>query len=146
MNAVIEAAIATWSLPERVKRLSLPSYRYHGDDLDDLTVMVAQSGESLAGVGAWMRARLADLPDGRTGLLLHGLYVHPDSMGRGIGRALLAAAQRDARDQGLDGLLVKAQADARGFFERRGLLHLPVRDATRDYPHRYWLAADAAMD
>ena len=33
VNQVIEAAVMTWDLTERVKRLSLPSYRYNAHDL-----------------------------------------------------------------------------------------------------------------
>jgi len=44
-----------------------------------------------------------------------------------------------ARAQGCDGVLVKAQADAEGFFGSQGLQKLPVLQPNRDYPHRYWL-------
>ena len=40
-NAVIEAAMMTWSLPKRLKRLSLSSYRYDPTDLEHLTLMGA---------------------------------------------------------------------------------------------------------
>ncbi|MBF0257129.1 MAG: GNAT family N-acetyltransferase, partial [Gammaproteobacteria bacterium] len=39
---------------------------------------------------------------------------------------------------GMNGLLVKAQADAVGFFSSHGFSHLPVTDQRRDYPHRWW--------
>jgi hypothetical protein len=58
---------------------------------------------------------------------------------------LLDAAATAARDQGMDGLLVKAQADASGFFAARGLQRLAVDDPARDYPYRYWLAARPAV-
>ena len=57
----------------------------------------------------------------------------------GVGGRLLAAAAAAARDQGCDGLLVKAQADAVGFFEARGLDRLAVEGVEQDYPRRFWL-------
>jgi GNAT superfamily N-acetyltransferase len=141
VNGVIERAIAHWPLPERVKRLSLPSYRYHAHDLIHLDLVVSEDDQNrLVGLAAWEPAHPRDLPAGRTGLLLHGLYVDPVYQRRGTGRRLLEAATAAARTQGLDGVLVKAQADAHKFFEAQGLRRLPVEDPSRDYPHRFWLA------
>lgn len=141
LNGVIERAVMTWRMAERVKRLSLPSYRYQAHDLDHLHLVVAEdTSHAIVGVAAWEPATPRDLPNGQRGLLLHGLYVDPEHQYRGIGSALLDAAIMATREAGFDGLLVKAQADARGFFARRGLQHLPVEDPARDYPYRFWLA------
>ena len=142
INGIVERAIATWQLPERVKRLSLPSYRYHAHDLVHLHLMVAENADhALVGVAAWEAANPHDLPAGQSGLLLHGLYVDPARQHRGVGSQLLDATAAAARAQGFDGVLVKAQADANGFFETRGLQRLPVEDAARHYPQRFWLPA-----
>jgi hypothetical protein len=83
INGVIERAIATWQLPERVKRLSLPSYRYHMHDLVHLHLVVAEDDDHvLVGVAAWEPANPRDLPAGKNGLLLHGLYVDPSHQHR----------------------------------------------------------------
>ena len=141
LNGVVERAVMTWRMAERVKRLSLPSYRYHARDLDHLHLVVAEDPlHAIVGVAAWEPATPRDLPDGRRGLLLHGLYVDPAHQRRGLGSVLLDAATVAARTAGYDGVLVKAQADASGFFAGRGLPPLPVRDPARDYPHRFWLA------
>ena len=42
VNAVVERAVMTWKLPERVKRLAMPSYRYAGCDLKYLHIVVAE--------------------------------------------------------------------------------------------------------
>ncbi len=141
VNAVIERAVMTWNLPERVKRLTLPSYRYHPHDLDHLHIVVAEdAGRALLGVAAWEPASARDLPAGKTGLLLHGLYVDPDRQRAGVGSRLLDAAVNAAREQGFDGLLVKAQPAAEVFFLARGLERVPAVDLARDYPHRLWKA------
>ena len=140
LNAVIEAAVMGWNLPERVKRLSLPSYRYQEHDLDHLRLLIAETGtDGIVGVAAWEPAAAGDAPTGAKAMLLHGLYVAPRRQLGGIGTRLLEAAATAARQAGCDGLLVKANPDAQGFFAHRGLDRLLVEDPTRDYPYRYWL-------
>ena len=138
INRVIEAAFMTWDLPERVKRLSLPSYRYDEMDLRHLQLMLAERDGEVLGVAAWEPAEAADCPPGRRGLLLHGLYVDPERMRRGLGARLLQAARGAAAAQGYDGVLVKAQAASVGFFERQGAQSLSVEDAARHYARRFW--------
>jgi GNAT superfamily N-acetyltransferase len=139
VNRVIEAAIMTWNLPERVKRLSLPSYRYNALDFEHLQMAVAVDADGrILGVAGWEPAEPRDCPAGKTGLLLHGLYVDPAASRQGIGARLLDAAASAARNAGMDGLLVKAQEDAVGFFLRQGLRALPVEDRARHYANRLW--------
>jgi len=67
-NAVIEAAIMTWQLPDRVKRLSLPSYRYDSNDLAHLTLVGAvDEADAIVGVVSWEAASASDTPNGVRG-------------------------------------------------------------------------------
>jgi GNAT superfamily N-acetyltransferase len=144
LNAVIERAVSTWDLPDRVKRLSLPLYRYDAHDLDTLdAVLIESAGRRIVGVAAWEPAEVADTPDGSPGLLLHGLYVDPGLARQGLGTRLLQAAEEAARVRGVAGVLVKAQRDAEGFFLSRGFEPLPVRDPDRHYPRRLWKPLDS---
>lgn len=139
INRLIEAAVMGWKLPERVKRLSLSSYRYQPLDLEHLQLVVAENGDAqIVGVAAWEPADPRDTPDSASGLLLHGLYVQPEQQHRGIGSQLLQAAEQAARQQGCQGLLVKAQQDAQDFFSARGLQRLAVDDPARHYANRFW--------
>ncbi len=139
VNGLIEAAVMGWALPERVKRLSLASYRYDQHDLSFLELAVAETAyPGPIGVAAWEPADSADVPDGGAALLLHGLYVAPDRQRKGVGTCLFEMAEQAAIRKRLDGVLVKAQVDAAGFFRGLGLEQLPVRNPERDYPHRYW--------
>jgi hypothetical protein len=51
---------------------------------------------------------------------------------------LFQAAERAAREHRRDGLLVKAQKDATGFFIAQGMSAVAVDDARRDYANRFW--------
>jgi GNAT superfamily N-acetyltransferase len=140
VNTLIEAAIMTWDLPERVKRLALPSYRYQAHDLAYLTVIIAESliGDIL-GVAACEPADSADTPTDCQALLLHGIYVDPAQHRKGIGSRLLAGAIQAGRQGGFDALLVKANKNAQNFFLAQGLTPLTVTHSGRDYPYRFWL-------
>lgn len=139
-NAVIESCVMGWNLPDRVKRLSLRSYRYTAYDLAHFEIVLAESsGAGVTGVAAWEPAAPADLPDDQSGLLLHGLYVSPQFQNHGIGGLLVSAALAAVRREAMNGLLVKAQADASGYFRSHGFIRLPVENEKRDYPHRWWL-------
>lgn len=138
VNALIQRAVAGWLLPERVRRLIMPSYCYHEADLTCLDLLAARVNGAIVGVAAWEDAPVRELPAGSRGLLLHGLYVDPPWQGRGVGRTLFEAACEAARRRGFDGVLVKARPEAAGFFAAMGGQALPVVDPARDYPHRFW--------
>jgi len=141
INRIVAEAIATWDLPERVKRMSLPLYRYHASDLQHMRFVIAESREldDIFGLAAIEDADPAEGPE-REALLLHGIYVDPRHHRQGVGAMLFAAAERVAAADGASGMLVKAQADAVPFFEACGYGKLPILDPVRDYAHRYWKA------
>lgn len=141
VNQVVESAVMTWGLPDRVKRLSLPTYRYGVQDLDHLHLkLVEQSDVGIVGIAALEPAAVPDSPPGMRCILLHGIYVASACHRRGIGRQLVEVAEAAAAHGGYDGVLVKAQPSAVGFFEALGFQKLAVRDVRRDYPHRLWKA------
>ena len=138
VNMIIDMAVATWDTTDRVKRLAGPVYRYSPGDFDNMWVMVAEDDDGvLLGMAALEEADKDDLPVPGRGLLLHGIFITPVAMGRGVGRALMETSAGIALQMGYRGLLVKAVRQSRGFFERCGLSACdPVDDS--DYPHRYW--------
>lgn len=139
INRIIERAIMTWELPERVKRLSLPCYRYDEQDLKTGELVVIEDRQGcITGVAAWEQAAPRDTPKGYRALQLHGIYVDPAHQHEGIGGRLILAAEQAAILNGYDGLLVKAQSGAAGFFLAQGMQPMEVEDTRRDYTHRYW--------
>ena len=81
LNRVEADAIATWDLPERVKRLALPSYSYQAHDLEHLTLLLAEAAEGPLGVAAWEPADPADAPPGARALLFPSI----SRQGAGLG-------------------------------------------------------------
>ena len=139
INRVIETAVMTWVLPERVKRLSLRVYRYTRQDFKHLGMVVAENRrQQILGVAAWEEADPTDAPEGYRALLLHGLYVEPALHRQGIGRRLFNAAEAAVLECGCDGILVKAQQDATAFFASMEMCSLPATDPLRHYAHRFW--------
>ena len=143
INRVVEAALMSWPLPARVKRLSLPSYRYSAVDLEHLEMVVAlDRHQQIIGVAAWEEADTVDVPGDRKALLLHGIYVDPSCHRQGVGRELYRCAERAVRQYGYGGLLVKAQQSANGFFMSQGMSRLQAEDPSRHYTNRFWMNAD----
>lgn len=81
-------------------------------------------GEEPAGLALWFRTY--STWEGRPGLWLEDLYVEEWARGQGVGRRLVAALARLARDRGwarLD-LSVLDWNPARAFYDRLGFRHL----------------------
>jgi GNAT superfamily N-acetyltransferase len=143
INLVIEAAVMSWNLPERVKRLSLSSYRYTALDFKHLDMAVAEDDEkNIKGVAAWEPADGRDIPSGERALLLHGIYIEPSYHHRGVGSLLFHAAEQAVVDHSYSGLLVRAQEDAIAFFLAQGMIRLQVEDSARHYANRFWKSAE----
>ena len=139
INNVIDAAMDSWGLAERVKRISQPLYRYQSHDLEHLQILVAESGASgIVGVATLEQTPASGFPGAQTTSILHGLYVDPAYHGKGIGSRLLTRIEEIATLTDARGLLVKAQREAVGFFAQFDFETLPVEDESRDYPYRLW--------
>ena len=139
VNTLIAAAIDTWQLADRVKRISLPLYRYHEDDLRELQLVVADSGDDeIFGIAALEQVYATDIFEGLQTAMLHGIFVVPNLHRNGIGSRLLEKIERMAGFNGTGVLLVKARPEAISFFRDRGFRQLSTRDKSRDYPYQFY--------
>lgn len=137
-NDIVVAAIDSWEMKPRLRRLVSQTYQYDAGDFDTMRLFLLEEGEQAQAMLA-----VEDYPGDEVNLpdrilLLHGIYVRPERHGEGMGRQLLEATKTLARDGGFAGVLVKAHASASGFFQAMGMQELPVTDERRDYPHRFW--------
>jgi GNAT superfamily N-acetyltransferase len=107
-------AKAHWGYDAEFMRLSRPSLQVDPAAIDAGRVFVA--------------ADATDRPQGITSCALLGdgdvdlmhLFVEPAAIGRGIGRALFAAALAWVRAQGRTRLLIASDPHAAGFYRRLG--------------------------
>lgn len=109
---------------------------HHGDDAETDGAALARD---LLGDRPWMLGILAEVDGRPTGyaalhpagrlqrgersLNLHHLWVEPDRRGRGVARALVAAAEARAAEEGCAALLVSVEAEnaaARGLYAAAG--------------------------
>ncbi|WP_084467910.1 GNAT family N-acetyltransferase [Actinokineospora inagensis] len=74
-----------------------------------LLLWVVRAGERVVGT---VQLRLADYDNGRHRAELAKLIVHRDARGRGLGRALLAAAEEGALARGVTLLLLDTESDS----------------------------------
>ncbi|GAA0415130.1 GNAT family N-acetyltransferase [Streptomyces luteireticuli] len=89
---------------------------------DPVVDLVAEAADGVVGWACSGPCRDADLPAATDEL--YALYVRPDLIGTGVGRALYAAALQGARERGAvrQALWVlRDNARARRFYERAGL-------------------------
>jgi GNAT superfamily N-acetyltransferase len=137
INKVIEKAIMTWQLPERVKRLAMSSYYYNELDLDHMQLFAVEENGEIIAIASLEHAKERVDKD-RTGILLHGIYVDPAHQRMGIGEKLFRHVITVTREYGVDGILVKVQKDAEAFYRAQGFKKLDVGDPQRDFENRYW--------
>ena len=110
-------------------------------DFKALQIIVAHDGRNIVGIAAWETADRDETPGNASALLLHGLYVDPAHQRKGIGQQLFRAAESAMHDQNFDGLIVKAQESADGFFLSQGMYRLDPGDPGRHYANRFWKSA-----
>jgi GNAT superfamily N-acetyltransferase len=97
LNRVVEQAVMSWRLPDRVKRLALPSYRYSEFDMRHMEILVAVGPDkSLVGLAAWELSDKQKAFDDKTAILLHGIFVLPKHQRHGIGSHLLRMVEETA--------------------------------------------------
>jgi GNAT superfamily N-acetyltransferase len=140
VNAIIAAAIDSWPLPARLRRLSVPVLAYRDDDFDAYAIaLVHCAGRSEgAPVGVVARCLETSVADGSY-LFVHGLYLLPALQRRGIGRELLGRLEGEAVEARARGVLVKAERVALPFFLGAGYAQLaPGEGPGGDYPYRCW--------
>lgn len=143
INNIIELAISSWNLPQRVKRLSLSSYLYDELDLQHYTIFLAQVNNNTIGIISYEQAESKDVSLEKNVLFVHGLYVAPDFQRQGAGSFLIHAVEKIAKKNNLGGILIKAQKEAIPFYLKNKFMQIQATNARREYPERYWKSIES---
>jgi GNAT superfamily N-acetyltransferase len=111
LTDIAHAAKRHWGYPEAWIDLWRDDLTYTPERLERQQTFLAHEGDEILGV---LSLSSADPPE------LEGLWIDPGAIGRGIGTALLAAALEAAREGGAGELVIVADPNAIGFYERAG--------------------------
>jgi ribosomal protein S18 acetylase RimI-like enzyme len=130
-QALTRVEAAAWTpasgFPSVLDRVNDPFYTFFTDDSPPGEHLVAEAGAQLLG---YIRVRPATrLRENTHVLAIVGLAVDPGARGRGVGAALLAAAEQFARDRGgrkLSLRVLSTNGPALRLYERSGF----VREGT----------------
>jgi putative acetyltransferase len=121
---------------------------------DDSANHFRLDGDEVApGRGAFLVAYEESVPIGcgavrriETGVAeLKRMYVAPAMRGRGVGRALLAALEAEARRLGVTRLVLETgprQPDAIALYEREGFVHIEAFGEYKDHPLSVFMGKD----
>ena len=122
LTALSRRAKAQWGYDPELLRRWADDLRVTPEDIDRDAVLVAEVGDGPDPIVGF--ARVTTGPPSSTGeptpAQLKDLWVTPEDMGRGVGRALFAAACEVARTLPADQLVIVADPNAEGFYLRMG--------------------------
>lgn len=109
---------ASWGYDSAFMALSRPALAVGREEIARGDVWVAVNAAGITGVVALATGEPAGTLD------LGKLFVRPENLRRGVGRALLAHAIAEARRRGATRLTILADPNAAGFYEREGAKRL----------------------
>ena len=112
MSEIALAAKSHWGYPERWIRLWVPELTFSPSYFED--------NESWAAVIADQVAGFYTLQEKDSNAWLENLWIKPEFMGRGLGKALFAHAVELSRQRGYRQLRWESDPNALGFYERMG--------------------------
>jgi GNAT superfamily N-acetyltransferase len=124
LTAIAFAAKRHWGYPETWIEYWRPLLTVTPAFITAHETFVAREGDRILGFAALSRD---------VGMLfLEDLWVLPDEMGRGIGRALFRRAQQRARVLGFETIEIEADPNAAEFYERMGATRVGTNSTTID--------------
>jgi predicted N-acetyltransferase YhbS len=114
LTALCKRSKAHWGYDESFMQMSEAALTIAPAFIAANAVLVAEKDGEILGV-----ASVTPMEEDAAFDLVH-LFVEPDLMARGIGRALFDAAASRARERGGDTLIILSDPDAAAFYRRMG--------------------------
>lgn len=125
LTALCRRSKAHWGYDADFIRLSARSLAVTADSIATGRILVAERND-----GALLGLAAVTPMDQKGTYDLDKLFVEPEAIGSGVGRALLLAIRRLAREEGAERLSILADPNAAAFYERLGAVR--VGDAPSD--------------
>lgn len=131
LSRIACAAKAHWGYPAEWLEEWRPQLTITPDTLREIRVVVADDGAAVLGFSGTLVA-------GAKASLEH-LWIDPESMGRGVGRALYEEVLDAARSRGAELLEIESDPSAEPFYQKMGAVRVgtverPVRGEHRELP------------
>lgn len=114
---------AAWGYSEAFIEQCRDELRYTAEQIasERWSFVVAEDGEGILGLLALLQLAPNELPQQpEPDMELAGLFIEPDAMGKGVGRALMTVARDHARQYGALHLYIQSDPNAAGFYARMG--------------------------
>lgn len=124
LTAIAMRSKAHWGYDAAFLEACRPSLTVSADDCDSGSILVAVDESTVVGF-----AQVTGSPPVGE---LDDLWVDPDAMGKGAGRALFEAATAHARAAGFQALTIDADPHAESFYVRMGATHIGESRSTVD--------------
>jgi GNAT superfamily N-acetyltransferase len=118
LTALVMRSKAYWGYSREFLEQAAPELTVSEPDIADGKVSVAELARRRVGVSI---LDLADPPE------LVALFVEPEAIGKGIGRALLRHALERARGAGTDSVLIESDPNAESFYRAHGAIEIGRR-------------------
>ena len=134
LTEIAFAAKRSWGYPETWIQRWRDALTITEMFIRDQATFVAAINQLPVGFAAVVRT--AELTQSRACRLEH-LWVRPDLMGRGMGRALFAVCEAVAREAGSDVLMIESDPHAEAFYHRQGAVTISHRLAELDGVSRF---------
>ena len=119
LTGIALAAKAHWGYPERWMELWRPQLTFHPEYIRENASWVALVDEAAVG--------FYTLEEKQGNAWLENLWVLPEFIGQGVGKALFLHAVEQARQQGYSILQLEADPNAVGFYEKMGMYQISER-------------------
>ena len=119
LTRIALAAKAHWGYPERWMELWRPQLTFHPEYIRENASWVALVDEAVVG--------FYTLEEKQGNAWLENLWVLPEFIGQGVGKALFLHALEQTRQRGYRVLQLEADPHAVGFYEKMGMYRVGER-------------------
>lgn len=122
LSALAMRSKAYWGYSVEFMQACRDELTYSAHYIRDNPVFVAEAGASVVGFYALERISAGEAE-------LTAMFVEPEHIGRGFGRALISHAKKTARGQGIEAIIIQGDPNAVAFYQAAGGVRCGERES-----------------